>query len=233
MREEIANLVHPVFNHALRLKERLERGETPDLNAEQAALKGLLLSEFEAQRWADFGGQDGGLDNSLLRGSRGTEAGRPGGDAFLGVRYALVCWLDEIFIGDSPWSELWSDRKLETALYGSNDRAWKFWEQARQAEARSGTDVLEVFYLCVMFGFRGDLREEPAKLQAWANTTQTRISKSQGQEWPPPPELDPPTHVPPRHGRQQLQTMVLVAATLLLLLVPAAMFWAVQQLLGW
>ena len=54
MKEEIANLVHPVFNYGLRLKERLARGEASDMETEQATLKGLLLGENEAQtplRW--------------------------------------------------------------------------------------------------------------------------------------------------------------------------------------
>src|SRR5207245_6091570 len=46
MREEIASLVHPVFAYGLRLKERLKKGERLDLHAEQAALKGLLLTDM-------------------------------------------------------------------------------------------------------------------------------------------------------------------------------------------
>ena len=36
----------------------------------------------------------------------------------------------------------------------------KTWNTVRNAESRSGTDALEVFFLCVMLGFRGDKREE-------------------------------------------------------------------------
>ena len=72
---------------------------------------------------------------------------------FLGVRYGLTCWLDELFILYSPWERLWNERKLEASLYGTNDRAWRFWEQARLAESRAGSSALEVFYLCVILGF--------------------------------------------------------------------------------
>ena len=42
-------------------------------------------------------------------------------------------WLDELFILYSSWESAWNERKLEGSLYGSNDRAWRFWEQARIA----------------------------------------------------------------------------------------------------
>ena len=35
---------------------------------------------------------------------------------FLGVRYALACWLDDIFILDSVWREQWNANKMEYAL---------------------------------------------------------------------------------------------------------------------
>ena len=97
MQDVIGNLVHPVVAYGLQLKERLERGEGPTFEIEQAALKGLLLSDIEARRWADFGGE----------GAAGGE-GRPrGSHPFLGIRYALACWLDELFLGDSPWAARW------------------------------------------------------------------------------------------------------------------------------
>jgi type VI secretion system protein ImpK len=233
MREEIANLVHPVFTYGLNLRDRLEQGETPDLGGEQAALKGLLLSDYEARRWADFGGE-GAPDQSVGGGISGMADGsRRGSDHFLGIRYALACWLDELFTLGSSWGAEWTEQRMEWALYRSNDRAWKFWDQARRAEARPGTDALEVFFLCVMLGFRGDLRDEPDKLRAWAGSTQARIARGQGQEWPVPPERgDPPTHVPPRHARERLQRVVLTGGVLLLGVIFAVAFVVVRQLSG-
>lgn len=218
MREELAELVHPVFTYGLRLLERVRKNERVDLDTEQAALKGLLLTDMESRRHADFGGE-GGLDGANVMASRG-ETTRRGMDSFLGIRYALVCWLDEIFILDSPWSRSWNEQKLETALYGTNLRAEWFWQQARLAESRPGTDALEVFFLCVMLGFRGELREDPAKLQQWVLNTQARVVRQQGQEWPAPPEHDPPTNVPPRQGREQFERMVLLVAVAILVLIP-------------
>src|SRR6266446_4029510 len=111
MREEIANLVHPVLTYGLRLKDRLERGEALDFDAEQAALKGLLLGELEAKRVPEFGGQS--ADSASM--ARMSMGGRRNPDHFLGIRYALACWLDELFILDSPWERAWNERKLEEA----------------------------------------------------------------------------------------------------------------------
>jgi type VI secretion system protein ImpK len=210
MQESIAHLVHPIFGYGLQLKERLDRGETLVFEIEQAALKGLLLSEIEARRWPDFGGDGSGEGEGRNRGAQ----------QFLGIRYAMVCWLDELFILDSPWSTRWNERKLEAALYGTNDRAWKFWEQAKLAEARGGRDALEVFFLCTMLGFRGEVVEEPERLRAWVAAARTQIARGKGQEWTPPPELVPPSHVPPLAGRKKILRMVATGAVLLVILVP-------------
>jgi type VI secretion system protein ImpK len=223
MRDSIANLVYPVLLHGLRLRERLERGEQPDLEQEQAVLKGLLGAEGgQTRKWADSGGE-------LL--DVGQSIGRPAAGAQLpAFRYALVCWLDEVFTVDSPWASKWTERALEEALYGSRDRAWKFWEQARRAEARPGTDDLEVFFLCVMLGFRGELRDQPDRLRAWRDAAEGRASRGSGAEWPAPPERQAPGSVPPLRGRERLQRMILVGVAVLLLLVPAATFYLVSQL---
>ncbi|HEY1858790.1 MAG TPA: DotU family type IV/VI secretion system protein [Gemmataceae bacterium] len=218
MREEIANLVYPVLAHGMDLKARLEAGSRPNLDLEQMELKRLLGSEMEARRLSDYGGDSVmGLSVAAPRAGGG---GARGTDPFLGIRYALVCWLDELFILDSSWSTEWNERKLEAALYGTNDRAWRFWDQAKRAETQPGSDALEVFFLCVMLGFRGDLREEPTRLQAWVAGTQIRVAKSQAQEWVVPPELQPPTNVPPLRGRERLQRMVVIAGVILLILIP-------------
>lgn len=228
MQEDIAKLVYPIIHHGLHLRERLRRGEELDLAAEQAALKGLLMTDLEARRWVDFG------DESAPERGSGGEASedfsRRDADRFLGIRYALVCWLDEFFILYSPWESAWNERKLEGELYGTNDRAWRFWEQAQLAATRPRADALEVFYLCVALGFRGELREQWDKLQSWNTTTRSRIAKIKEQEWPYPLDFEPPTFVPPHRGREQLQAMVLTGGIVLLLLIPVVAFFVVHRL---
>ena len=213
MQDAIARLVHPIIDYGLDLKDRLDQGETPAIEIEQAALKGMLLSEIESRRHAAFGGE--------AEAKSAGEARDRSGPLFLGIRYALTCWLDELFIFDSRLAATWNERKLEVAFYGTNDRAWKFWEQARIAEGRGGNDALEVFFLCVMLGFRGEMREEPDQLRVWTAATRAQLARSLGGEWPnSPPELEPASDVPPLEGIDQFRKMTTTAAVLLALMVP-------------
>jgi type VI secretion system protein ImpK len=209
MEPDLENVVYPVFRHALRLRERLSRGDKCDLTLEQADLKGLLRTANEARRWPAYGG-DGGL--------------------FLGIRYTLVCWLDELFILDSPWTDRWTERKLEETLYGTNDRAWKFWEQARLAEARSEADALEAGYLCVILGFRGELRDQPARVGDWCEATEATLGQRRAAAWPGPPELPPGTNVSPLRARERLRTAVVLLSVGLGALLFAAAFFIVYRL---
>ena len=204
MQDEIAAMVHAVIGRGLELKRRLERGETPALANEQAALEQALSGESEAYRYTDLG--------NLLE-----------------IRYALVSWLDEVFVLDPVWGQPWNEHKLEVSIFGTNDRAWMFWEKARRASGRTETDVLEVYYLCVMLGFRGELRDDPAKLQAWTSVARGQIEKGPGQGWVAPPELDPPANVPPLKGHEALQTMMVRCGVALMLLIPVAAFLVVLR----
>src|SRR5436309_16103908 len=125
MDSDIASVVDRVVLCGLDLKERLERGDKPDIAVEQAQLRTLLRSESEARRWPDYGG-----DNPL----GGTTIGGERPHAFQGIRYALVCWLDEMFTLDPLWADKWQEEALEPQLYRSRLRAEQFWEQARRAE---------------------------------------------------------------------------------------------------
>ena len=193
MRPEVARVVYPVLNYGLKLKERREQGQEPDLDAEQAVLKGLLNAD-EGRQIPEYWG-DAGQD-------------RAGEDAFLGIRYALTCWLDEILIDKSPWGVQFDNRKLEWSLFRSQDRGWKFRPQAAKADARQSVDAVEAFMLCIMLGFRGDWLENREDLQAWINASQTRVARSQQEQWPAPPGLPVPlTNVPPLRGWERFQNM--------------------------
>src|SRR5436309_10046794 len=98
MQEDLANLVHPILHYGLDLKQRLERGEAPSLDLEQAALKNLLGTELEAAQFPEYGGDSNQSFGAAIEG-RGMPAVP---NTFLGARYALTCWLDELFIVHSP-----------------------------------------------------------------------------------------------------------------------------------
>lgn len=223
MHEAFAALVHPVLARGLDLKERLDRGESPAFATEQAILEGLLTAGLAEE--AGLGALDGEPQTIHLTGAlrRSTER-------LMTVRYALACWLDELFILESPWETRWNERKLEVALNGTNDRAWRFWELARRPETRLDRDLLETFFLCVMLGFRGALRERPTELQDWVDSSRAQLTRIDGMEWTPPPELTPPTRVPPLGGGERLRSMVVAGGLVFLLLTPVVAFLLIYQL---
>lgn len=215
MTPSLAKQFHEIVGYGLDLKERLEQGARPPLEYELERLRGLLLGGSELKNDPEFAGEPGTADMRMTMG-RGND------NRFLGARYALTCWLDEIFIADSPYADEWNERKLEVAIYGgSSDRAWKFWEQARLAEKRPGTDALEIFYWCVMLGFRGELRESPDKLRDWTMAIRDRVRRTHRAELPLPADRGFDTYVPRLDGRDRFAGMLKLAAGIALVAVPA------------
>lgn len=217
MQDKIARQVHLVFGHGLELKERLERGEQPSFEAEQAKLRGLLLAGDSDLRYqTDYAGEAAGQGSSS-QSVRTSQGALRGSEPFLGIRYALACWLDEIFVLDTsgPWSSRWEASMMEVNLYGgSSQRGWRFWEQAKKAEARPGTDALEVFLWCVMLGFKGEPSAGGVNLAQWVENVRKRVLTGYALEFQQPPEKDPPTFVPVLRGKDRFGSMLRVAAAL-------------------
>ena len=228
MQPALADIVHAVLLRGLDLKKRLEEGPSPSLDVEQAVLKDLLLAESETARIPEYG-----LDRDRPRGKldgAANESLSAGKGDFLGVRYALVCWLDELFTrGNSDWAANWNEQKLEVELYGSNDRSWRFWQQAQLAQSRATDDALEVFYLCVMLGFRGDLREHDEQLRRWAGSARQRLGQIIEIQWPYASQLNVPVPAQPLRGRRRLRRMVMVACLAIVAVVPSIAFLLVWK----
>ena len=207
MKDEIAKSVHPLLVAGLDLKDRVSRNPGLDLVQEQAVLKGIL------GRVADPPGE------------------KAVADGYLGVRYPLACWLDELMISQSPWSSKWTDNKLETALFGTTDRAWMFWEQAEKAKGRQGSTSLEIFLLCIVLGFQGKLRGQQAELEATVRSMRTQIANMQQTDTPQvPPRGVPTTSVPWLTGRKGLEQVLLLASLELLLVIPILVFLIVRYI---
>ena len=213
MTPSFTQVVFPLIIYALDIKDRLDKGTSPapDFEATQRELLTRLRSEIEARRQPDYGGD---------------------GSVFLGARYALTCWLDEIFIAHSSWSGVWNDRKLEVALYGTNERAWKFWDQvdvvlrkptAARALTTPGLDAVEAVFLCIVLGFRGKYLENPSKLREYLDEMRPQITR--GEAWQPPADRGVKTNVEPLAGRAALRKTIgfygslSVAGTFLILFV--------------
>ena len=185
MRDEIASLVHRVFSRGLHLTSRLRQQSYPDLGflaAEHASLLGQLSMAHQARGFPDYEGDP--RPPVMAHYPQTPDLAYPP-NLFLGIRYALACWVDEVVMATQPWvDEWWRDRRLETTLYSPlNDRYLKFWEQAGLAEIRPDVDALEAMYLCVMLGFRGKYRDNPRELADWRARVEPRIrSALRGQE---------------------------------------------------
>jgi type VI secretion system protein ImpK len=189
MNPAIAAYVQPILDRGIELKRQLEGGQTPDLELTQRELMDLLKREVETRHRSDVVGEKD----------------------FLGIRYPLACWLDEIFIMDSPWSGEWVTKTLEWAMYGDRQAARRFWAQAEMAMKTRGDDVVEVFFLCVLLGFRGRYRDEPERLkQEFIEPARRTLRRSLAKKWEEPRKLVPPANVPPLHGRERFRRMILV-----------------------
>jgi type VI secretion system protein ImpK len=207
MAHELTGHVLEVLAYGIGLKQRILSGESVLLDVENAKLKSMLWADGAVRGHPDYG------DNV-------PRPVQPTSTDFLGVRYALASWLDEIFINDvaganANWSRAWKEKSLESELFGGGqERAWRFWLQADLAEKRPGAEAVEAYLWCVMLGFRG----EPGLLNPpeWVERVRRRVMTSHQQEFRMPADLGMKTNVPALRGRDRLRTagrvLVIVAA---------------------
>ena len=220
MREDLARQTYDIVLHGLKLRDRVAAGDRPHLGTEQAKLKGMLGSGNQPAPWG--GDHDA---NASVAASLG------GGREFLGIRYALACWLDEILI-DAGWRE-WDENKLEAALYRTNIRYGNFWQQARLAESSpAAADAQEAFLLCVLLGFRGELGETPEKLREWVQSVRSRVTRGLGKEPAALPEKTPVSDVPPLRGVEAYRRMTQRFVVGVLFAVPVTAFLLVLLFRG-
>lgn len=212
MNEETASYAYPILEQGLRVRHGLARGRSLLFEREHARLKELIQNPTVSASVA-----------GPVAGSRVTA------DDFLGIRYGLACWVDELFITGTPWRDQWNERKLEVELFGTNDRAWKFWDQARLAEQMPGDDALEVFFLCVQLGFRGTMLETLPALKTWLTSVRDRLRELPIEESPYELEPDPPFAAAPRHATDSFERMLVIAGAVALVLVPCAAFILISE----
>jgi type VI secretion system protein ImpK len=170
MTPHFAQAVDPVFLHVLRLLERLDAGENPD--------------PAEAKRGIDLTLQQAAM--ALAHSAQAKE--------WEIAKYGLVVWIDDLLI-NSQWEHYqeWADNYcLEAELYGIRLADEKFYSEAETAKKLASSDALEVFYICVVLGFRGMYRDAfsaeraaaalglPATLEAWTQETGKSIRAGKG-----------------------------------------------------
>jgi type VI secretion system protein ImpK len=166
MTPKFSEAVDPVFLHVLRLLERIERGETPSAKEERQRIRDLIT---QAE------GHLGQAPDWQL------------------AKYALVAWIDEVLI-EAAWDggSWWKENALEQEIFSGMKAYHQFYTRAKDATALPRRDALEVFYVCVVLGFRGLYRDPveavaeaesmgmPGDLETWARQTSTAIKLGQG-----------------------------------------------------
>lgn len=116
-------------------------------------------------------------------------------------KYALVAWVDEMLV-EASWAhrEWWSNNVMERELFNTRECAERFFVNAKEASTLPQRDALEVYYVCVVLGFRGIYSEPaiaamvseslglPPNIQVWSKQVSMSIRLGQGR-----PNLKGPT----------------------------------------
>jgi type VI secretion system protein ImpK len=193
MSPKFSRAVDPIFSCVLDLLDRIDRGQQCDPAEEKAK----IVKRFDAAS-AQLGQSPDWNDLA---------------------RYAMYAWIDSELAKVRPWEgrEWWQSHSLELDYWGQGLANVVFFERAQEAAKQPSKDALEVFYVCVVLGFRGfyeNLPEAdkvriieslglPTDLRSWVSQYAHTIRL--GRELPAITDSRRPADVaPPRYGKQTL-----------------------------
>jgi type VI secretion system protein ImpK len=139
MTPKFAEAVDPVFLHVLDLLDRIK--QSPDTSSLSPGEERGTIKYWLDQARAKLGDTK---DWEL-------------------AKYALVSWIDEVLI-DAIWEGCawWGENALEPEEYHAREAYSKFYEKAKEATTLARRDALEVYYVCLVLGFRGLYRDPEA-----------------------------------------------------------------------
>lgn len=166
MTPKFAQAIDPVMLHVLGLLDRIARDERPSPADERLRIRGLI-DQAEA----------------LLGANEQWQLGK----------YALASWADEMLV-DANWDgrDWWSNNVLEMELFNSRECYDRFYVLAKESSSLPTRDALEVFYICVVLGFRGLYRDPefssstiqalglPVDVESWARQAAMSVRLGQG-----------------------------------------------------
>lgn len=223
MSPEFSSLVDPIFQRVLHLQERLQQGERPELQTERSDIRNEIE---EAEKTA-------AAPDSKVR-----------IEEFRLAKQALIYWTDEVLT--EAWPD-WEDVLLEVEYYGPpRKRAWKFYVDGETQARHASPDVAEVWYLALVMGFQGDIRDafrshlnrempgnvddEQEARRIWIRQLEKRLRQTSTAEIAGEPLYG---HVAPLYGKAILSTGIAVAVLLLAILGVLALWWQNRSQPGW
>lgn len=99
------------------------------------------------------------------------------------ARYALVALIDET-IFSSQWSRrtAWMSKPLHVEFYGAGNAGDEFFMRLHELRQRAQVhaEIIEVFYLCLVLGFKGRYFREPERLRLLIEDTYTEWRRVSG-----------------------------------------------------
>jgi type VI secretion system protein ImpK len=201
MTPKFAHAVDPIMLHILSVLDRIAREERLSPQDERLRIR-TLIDQAEAMLGSS---QDWQL-----------------------AKYAICSWADEMLV-DAPWDgrDWWSNNVLEVEIFNTRTCYEQFYERAKEASSLTSRDALEVYYVCVVLGFRGVYRDPelaiysiqnlglPPDVESWAKQASMSVRLGQGR-----PQMNGKrkeiSGAPPQRGRMVLLwsglSMILVAA---------------------
>lgn len=131
--------------------------------------------------------------------------------------FAVVALLDETILNlKDPVFSRWSGQPLGLEISGKHDAGIEFFQYAQQLLNRSDSaevaDLLEVFYLCLLLGYRGRLAFSGAgDLRVFMDGIHDKIARCRGNNtWLSPQAMLPADPAPPALDDPWLKPLALI-----------------------
>lgn len=168
-----------------------------------------------------------GLDTMV---GRGRARGFPDSE-LAEARYALVAFLDEqINKSNWPGRNEWMGRPLQLELYREYTAGENFFKRMR-ALLQQGqfSPALEVYYLCLLLGFRGayGASADTRTLSGFSESARQRVA----QAWPSTAKLAPRAEPPDRLSARRTNHAPLIVAIVGSLVVVLVVIFGLERLL--
>lgn len=195
---QLAILVQELLTAIVRL--RIAPAEAPtDAEAFRAQVRRLISSANQEARRMGYGEHDVGY-----------------------ALYAVVAFLDEtVLTAGHPVFRAWQGKPLQEEVFGVNVGGDVFFQYLESLMAREDSmtlaDVLEVFQLCLLLGFRGRYGGANSELlQTWITRVRDRITRIRGVPPPLSPNWAPLGGDPTPRQQDPVQRRLLVVLAVLL-----------------